>query len=173
MTALKNRTSAIVRATFCFLIGFFFLYQIISREKIYSKFDLVEIKSCLRDYSFKEKKRILKSDEYYYYVYLEKYNNTFEIPENFVRHFDRKGFEELVMKGDSIKIEVSRKSFEEINIKKFVEVFDISNKDTAFLNDKDSIEQHNSQTKNFAAVFFLIVGMIILIVNLSEDKEQK
>ena len=173
MKTLNSRTSAIIRATLCFLIGFFLLYQVISREKIYSKHDLVEIKTCLKDYSLTEIKKVFKPDVYYYYLYIEKYKNTFEIPDNFVRYFDRNNFEKFVKKGDSIKIEISRKSFEELSSRKFIELYDISNSEKTFLKDKDSIEKHNSPGKNFAAAFFLIVGIIILVVNLSKESEKK
>ena len=173
MKISNSRTSAILRATLSFLIGFFFLYQVISREKIYSKHDLVEIKTCLKDYSLTEIKKFLKSDVYYYYVYVDKYNNTFEIPDNFVRHFDRNNFENFAKRGDSIKIEISRKSFEELNSRKFIELYGISNSERTFLKDKDSIEQHNGPGKNFAAAFFFIVGIIILAVNLSKESEKK
>jgi hypothetical protein len=154
-------------AIFFLTIGFTFLIIFITKDKVYSKSDLIEISASLRNYSFTEFEGY-RNHTYSYYLYLDGYRNTFQIIADFVDYFDNSKFEQIMKPGDLTNVEITRKDFEKLRNQKKIKVFGLSAKNEIFLSPKDSIRQYNSQLLLFVFTAFIIVGFITFIIYLVE-----
>ena len=162
MRILNKSKKQLVLGIFCLIIGFALLISIITRDKIYSKNDLVEINTRLNNYSFSEYGGYL-SHIYSYHLALEKYTNDFIILTDYVRCFNKPLFEQSLRLGDSIIVEIYSKDFKNLSHQKKVRIYGLSDKNRTYMNFNDTMKALNSPAPNFFAAAFLIAGIIALL----------
>jgi hypothetical protein len=160
---MNKKRKLLIVGIFYILIGVGIIIAMITREKIYSKYDLVEIKARLQNYSFIKYGGFLKPI-YSYHLFLEKYNNEFIILTDYVKYFDKLSFEQLIRPGDSVMIELYSKDFKNISVQNKVRIYGLSGNHKTFLNFNDTIRENSSQVPAFFGVFAIIGGIIALFI---------
>jgi len=151
-------------AIFCVIIGFVFLGFFLTKDKVDSKSDLVEINGTLQNFSFTEHNGY-KSHTYSYFIYLREYNSKFQIIADFIDYFNKDYFERALKPGDRIRIAISHRDYNEINIQEKINLFGISDNRNTYLDYNDTIQQYNSKLLIYGGLIFILVGLIIFYYN--------
>ena len=157
-------------ATFSMIVGLIFLGHFLLKEKIDSKSDLVDVKATLRDFSFGEYHgygRHIQS----YYLFLDRYNNKFQIAADFVDYFDKEFFMRTVKIGDTLRICVSSNDFSKREDTEKVEIFGIYKKNLTYLACENAIIEYNSKLTLYSGLILIFVGLILFFIN--RDKLSK
>lgn len=162
MRILNKNKKQLIFGVFSLLSGFAILISTITREKIYSKYDLVEINARLHNYSFTEYGGYLHHI-YSSHLLLDNYRNDFIILTDDVRYFNKPMFEQSLRLGDSILIQIYSKDFKNLSNQKKVRIYGLSDKNRTYLNFNDTIREHNSPAPNFFAAAIIIIGIIALL----------
>lgn len=140
-------------------IGIFFIGYYIFKGNVRSSKDLIEVAGTLKDYSF------IDSDGYRnrthsYYIYLDKYRNSFKIPADFLECFYKSYFERDVKIGEAIILKIPRRAAKKINTGKDISVFSITYKGSEYLVEKLTIIKYNSTLTLYFGISFFIFGVI-------------
>ena len=137
-----------------FLLGFF-----LTRDKVESKSDLIEVNGTLQDYSF-TKRYENKHNSYSYYIFFREYNSTFQIIADFIDDFKIYTFKRTLKPGDRIKIAISRADYSEINNQERIKLFGISDNENTYLDFNDAIEEYNSNVLVYFSILFILMGIV-------------
>jgi len=164
----RKLTSAII----FIIVGLFFLGHFVFKDKVTSKSNLIDINATLRSYSFKEHKG-LKYKTFVYFLYLDKYQNSFQIIADFIEYFDERYFERSVKIGDTLRICISQNDFNNINNQDKIKIFGIYKNGETYLDCDNTIKDYNSKSILYGGLIFIIVGLIIYYFNKSKLKEEK
>ena len=137
------------------------------KHKINSHNDLIEIIDCLRDYSFYEHKGF-RNHTYNYYIYLNNYNNKFQITaDNIEWRFDKTLFLKRVRIGDTLTMTIPKFKKLKLNDGSKIELFSIKLNGINFLNEDDSISTYNTEAPLYMS------GLLFLIAYAIYYKENK
>ena len=146
-------------ASLWIILGIFLLGFFLTRDKVESKSDLIEVNGTLQDYSF-TKRYENKHNSYYYYIYLREYNTAFKIIADFVDDFKIYTFKRNLKPGDRIKIAITRTDFNQINNQETIKLFGISDNENTYLDYNDAIEEYNSNVLVYFSILFILMGIV-------------
>lgn len=146
------------------IIGFiYFSYTGVTREKIESENDLTEIKGTFSTYSFKDRTGSRKQGRQYY-IWLENYQNAFQIKADYLGGFDKNLFVSSIKKGDDIKITFPKAHLDRLNSEENVMITSIKANRKIYLSQDDTLKKEedlaSSNMDYYLAFGFLIVGGI-------------
>ena len=142
--------------TFSVLVGGWFLYSTITKDKVASPADLLSVEGTLSKYSFTNAERGRKQ----YYVWLDEYSSTFQIPADFLSFFDKRNFEANAIVRQALSLKISRfdeKKLKEPNSKLFI--YDLQQESYKFLNGEATLRQENSPLFYYAGTGFILAGI--------------
>jgi len=145
---------------FCIGFSIYFTYDFVTKERIESEDDLIEVQGKLVDYSFKEgtgRKRM----GHEYYISLDSYSNQFQIKADYLDKFNAFDFVTLVRPGDDVTFTIPKCQFEKLNSNDKVLVTSIRVKRRTYLDKRDVLENEKSYALLYGAGAFLILGFII------------
>jgi len=144
----------------------YFLYAGLTREKIESVDDLIEVQGNFLNYSFKDNTGH-KRQGHQYYIWIDSYKNAFQIPADYLGVFKGIEFTTTVRRGDNVQFTIPKFHTNRLNSDENVFVTSIKVKRSTYLS-KDKtleIEKRNnaSYTDFFLAGLFLIVGLVVYV----------
>jgi|SRR5688572_4413556 len=144
---------------FCIGFSIYFTYDFITKEKIESEKDLVEVQGKLADYSFRDGTG-RKSVGHEYYISLDSYSNQFQIKADYLDKFKAFDFVTLVRPGDNVTFTIPKSQVEKLNVGN-VFVTSIRVERRTYLDKRDVLENEKSMALLYGAGAFLILGFII------------
>jgi hypothetical protein len=156
---MKETRSKLFLSIFLIIIANVFLGFYITKDKIYSKFDLTEVSGSLIDFKFYERKSFNR-ELYDYTISLSNYPNSFQIIADFVERFNKSNFQQTIGFGDKLYLAISKKEYQNINHKRRIKIFGIRSETIIYMNVNDAIKEYNSQFPLFGIVALMIMGLI-------------
>jgi hypothetical protein len=145
-------------STVAILSGLFFLYHHLTRDTLKSDNDLVQINGPVKDYSFADKQRGLRTT-HEYYVWLDNYENAFQIKADFLDYFKKNEFKAQVRKGDSILLTIPKQKTIYLNAgAENIYVLSIDHQNKNYLDKTKTMKTENSGFDLYATAFFLLIG---------------
>jgi hypothetical protein len=150
----KNTIAAVV----LLISAIYFITIFLSRPRIDSKDDLIELNGLLSHFSFIEK--ITRGHPDLFYIHLNDYNNGFQIFSDVIDHFDKRGFEDETKIGDSIRLKINSADKESLNKGISIRIFSISGLNKTYLNETDTIPIYNgSQMELYTGLICIIAAV--------------
>ena len=145
---------------------FYFLYTGLTREKIKSEDDLTEVHGKFSDYSFKDNAGH-KRQGHEYYIWIDGYQNAFQIKADYLGIFKGIEFITTVRRGDDIQFTIPKFLTNKLNSDENVFVTSIKVKRTTYLSKDKTLEIEKGVASSYADFFlaggFLIVGLVVYI----------
>ena len=92
----------------------YFLFTGLTKEKITSANDLIEIRGKYLKHSFKDNKGF-KNFTHQYYIWLENNSNTFQVKAGYLGIFDAREFLRNVNQGDDLTFTIPKRLIEKLN----------------------------------------------------------
>lgn len=132
------------------------MYSTITKDKVASPADLRSVEGTLSRYSFTNAERGRKL----YYIWLDEYSSTFQIPADFLSSFDKRNFEANAIIGQVLSLKISKfdvKKLKEPNSKLFI--YDLQQESSKFINGEATIRQENSPMFFYAGTGFILAGI--------------
>ncbi len=142
--------------TFFVLVGSWFLYYAITKNKVISPDDLRLVEGTLSNYSFVDKEK----GQYQYYLWLKQYSTSFQIPADFLPFFQRRTFDKEIILGQKISLKISKfeeKKLEELYSRIFI--YDIQQESKNFLWSELTIKKENSNLFYYVGSGFILAGL--------------
>lgn len=143
------------------IAGLIFVVFYISKDKVNSLTDLIDVQGVVNNYSFEEYHGS-RSHTYSYYIYLNEYQNNFQICAEFVDRFSRSSFEGNVKIGDTLKIKIAKTDSKELGHQSKIIIFGIENANGVYMNADQTIKDYNSITLLIFGLGFMITGLALL-----------
>ncbi len=144
----------------------YFLYTGLTREKIESEDDLTEVNGKFLNYSFKDNtghKRL----GHEYYIWIDSYQNAFQIKADYLGIFKGIGFINNVRPGDNIEFTIPKFLTKKLNSGENVFVTSVKVKRLTYLSKDKTLEIENELATSYSDFFlaggFLIVGLVVYI----------
>jgi hypothetical protein len=143
--------------TFTIIIGCLTLFTTLTKDSIRSSNDLIEVEGKLLDYSFKHGSRGTKM----YYLWLERYPCTFQIPADYLPCFKKTLFINGNFRNQIVQLKLSKKQSEKLfSIRKNVFINDIYVNGERLLTESCTV---NIERRNFPfsiafSLLFLFAG---------------
>jgi hypothetical protein len=145
--------------TFSVLAALFFFYHQLSRDTIKTDADLLKIDGIVMNYSFADKQNG-RGILHQYYIWLDGYTNAFQIPADFLSHFEKNEFEAHVKKGDSLSVTIPRQKMAELNTSTDnIYLMSIDEGTYNYLDKAKTMKIENSGFDIYAGIFFLVIGV--------------
>jgi hypothetical protein len=142
--------------TFSVLAGCWFLYITITKNKVTSSSDLLSISGTMSRYSFIDGEKGTKR----YYILLNEYPQTFQIPAEFLSFFAKEKFESDMQKGQELSLRISK--FDEKKLGEpysYIFIYELNKGSSSFLNSELTIKQENSYLFYYWGTGFIIAGL--------------
>jgi hypothetical protein len=141
----------------------------LAKPKIERSEDLYFIKGHFRDYDFDN-----HGGRYTNYTFrLKKFSNSFKIKADFLGGFEKSKFVNLQY-GDDLTISIAPKDIHNLNTNNsYFFVFSIASDQAIFLDTEYTIKKHNSNFIYYAAISFLLVGLISLYYGLKWQQSRR
>jgi hypothetical protein len=144
----------------------YFSYQGLTREKIKSKDDLTEVQGNFLDYSFKDNTGY-KRLGHQYYIWIEGYQNPFQIKADYLGIFKGVEFITTVRRGDKVQFTIPKFEANKLNSDENVFVTSIKVKRSTYLSMDKTLEIENEILSSYADYFlaggFFLVGLVVYI----------
>jgi hypothetical protein len=144
----------------------YFLSHGLTREKIESEADLMEVQGSFIRYSFKDNTSYRRST-HEYYIWIEGYRNAFQIKADYLAIFKYPKFITTVRRGDNVQFTIPRFLADKLNSDENVFVTSIKVKRSIYLNMNETLKVEKgilaSYGEFFLAGMFLVVGLVVYI----------
>lgn len=144
----------------------YFLYTGLTKEKIDSENDLTEVRGKFSNYSFKDNTGH-KRQGHQYYIWIDRYQNAFQIKANYLSVFKGVEFITTVRPGDDIQFTIPKFQANKLNSDENVFVTSIKVKRAIYLSKDKTLEIEkgiaSSYDDFFLAGLFLTVGLVVYI----------
>ena len=148
-------------AAFCY-----FVFTGLTREKITSDKDLIEIEGHYTTHSFKDNKGF-QNFTHQYYIWTDNYKNAFQVKADYLRIFNRKAFLTKVNQGDKVKFTIPKKLIGSLNTEKDIIVTSIVVEGSTYLDLDETLEMERNLTTSksdyFIGTGFLIAGLFVYL----------
>lgn len=145
---------------------FYFLYTGLTREKIESENDLIEVQGRFLNYSFKDNIGY-KRQGHQYYIWIDGYKNAFQIKADYLRIFKGVEFITTVRRGDNVQFTIPKFQTDKLNTEQNVFVTSIKVKRSTYLSKDKTLEIERGIASSYADFFlaggFLIVGLVVYV----------
>jgi hypothetical protein len=141
-----------------FLIGFSILYYYYTKDKFDSESDITQIEGVLSDYSFIQESRGVKR----YYIWLEDYECTFQIPADFVYKFNEGMFYAYNLIGKFIELEISTNQLKNLKSDNYIFVLGIKSNNYTFLDRNETLKIEKSKFVLYFGYIFIFIGLFDL-----------
>jgi len=146
----------------------YLLFTGLTREKLASNKDLIEIKGTYLRHSFKDKTSY-KNLSHEYYFWIKNYENTFQIKADYLRVFNKQDFLTNVKNGDYLILTIPKRLKEKLNSEDIIFVTSIEINRLAYLDKNKVLEIEKTLAEShddyFLAIIYLIVGLFIYFRN--------
>jgi hypothetical protein len=144
----------------------YFFYTGLTRERINSEGDLMEVEGIFVNNSFKDNTGHRRNG-HEYYIWIDNYQNPFQIKADYLNVFKGVEFISTVRPGDQIQFTIPKFMESKLNSDYNVFVTSIKVKRRTYLSKERTLEIEKSIMSLYAdfflAGFFLIVGLIVYI----------
>lgn len=127
--------------------------------------DLYEIEGTLSNYNFEVKNGGFKKPKtYHYYLWLNEFPCTFQIPADFISHFSEKEFKNNTLKGRKYILEISSEDSSNLKLaNKRIHIFSINQENFNYLLPSLSLNKKNSKSSIYFGVFIIFLSFIFLL----------
>jgi len=146
----------------------YFSYQGLAREKIKSKDDLTDVQGNFLNYSFRDNTGY-KSQGHQYYIWIDGYQNPFQIKADYLGIFKGIEFITTVRRGDNVQFTIPKFQANKLNSDEHVFVTSIKVKRSTYLSMDKTLEIEKAIAASYADFFlaggFFIVGLVVYIRN--------
>ena len=109
-------------SSFAFLIAFLLFFIYFKKDKISDENNLIKISGDINKYSFTTGSRGTKM----YYLQLENYSNTFQIPADYLQFFKENEFRKEIEENDNLDLYISKPQFSDLTTTGKIIVFNIN-----------------------------------------------
>lgn len=147
-------------ATFAFAVSFMMFLNFFIEDKVRSENDLQYIEGSVVEYSFKQGFRGSKI----YYIWLENYGCTFQIPADYLHLFDEFNFRRIVNVGSKVVLFIRKSELKYLKRNKDIFVFHVNDPIYTYLSQKDTIEIEMKPMGLYGGFGFLIGGIMYLLI---------
>ncbi len=142
------------------LIGFFFFYSEFNRPLLRSEVDVIKINGVVANYSFKHvpgHRATLKQ----YYIWLENYPCTFQIPADYLPFFDKKKFEIDIKNGTILEVEFPKEYENKLSQREeFIFILSASSQLNKYLELPDTVKKENDRFDKYVGIGFITLGFV-------------
>lgn len=142
----------------------YFLFSGLTKDRIASTNDLVEIKATYLRHSFKDNIEF-KNTTHEYYIWTKDYSNAFQIKADYLSIFDARGFLTRVRPGDKVIFTIPRILSGKLNSDENIFVTSIEARGRTYLDKTKALETERdlltSNAEYFIGTGYLIVGLIV------------
>ena len=145
-----------------FLISILIFYHSFTKDKFSNDSDLTKVSGKLIDYSFTHGSRGTKM----YYLWLENYQCTFQIPADYLSIFKKEQFRIEIKNGDTIEIMVPTNRLENFQTDSKVVILGLSKGETIYLEKEETIAKERNNSDRYVGLGFFLAGLIYLIIRL-------
>jgi hypothetical protein len=144
----------------CIGISIYFTCDFFTHEFITSPDHLIEVRGNLQDYSFQENPGGWRRPRtFQYYLYLDNYSNTFQIPASWLPYFKAPNFVAKARPGDRIVLKIPKRQQSQLNTDENILVAAIRLKNTHYLRAADVIENEEPNGPLYVAIGVLVFGL--------------
>jgi len=144
----------------------YFLFTGLTREKITSDNDLVEIRGKYLRHSFKDNTGF-KNFTHQYYIWIENYSKAFQVKAGYLGIFNTQEFLRNVSQGDDLTFSIPKRLIEKLNSADNVFLTSIEGGGRTYLDKNKVLEiEKDLATSNsdyFFGMGFLIAGLIVYL----------
>jgi len=142
----------------------YFLYTGLTRDKITSDNDLVEVKGKYLRHSFKDVIEY-KNSSHQYYIWTEEYSNAFQVKADYLGIFNGRDFITKIKRGDEVIFTIPKRLINKLNSADNVFVTSIQINRRTYLNKNETldIERHlaTSNADYYIGTMYLVVGLFV------------
>ena len=142
------------------LVGLFLFYHYFTKDKISSNDELLKIDGNISEYSFTHGSRGTRE----YYIWLDKYNCTFQIPADYLGLFNEARFKRNVMRNDKLDLYISKSRIIELTKDQKVIVYQINDDNYTYLSKIDTVYKEKKPIDIYAGIGFLLAGIIYFFI---------
>lgn len=153
-----------------FIIGVvafpYFIYSGLTREKITSDEDLVEIRTSYLRHSFVDNEGF-KNFTHQYYIWTENQKLSFQVKPDYLRIFNKADFIKTVVQGDTLTFTVPKGQLNKSGTDDHYFVTSIESEGTIYLDKNEvlRIERKSSSSNSdyYIGTMFLVVGLFVYL----------
>ena len=142
----------------------YFIYTGLTREKITSDRDLVEIRTPYLRHSFVDNEGF-KNFTHQYYIWTENQKLSFQVKADYLRIFKKADFTKTVVQGDTIKFTVPKGQLKKSGTDDHYFVTSIESKGTIYLDKNEVLEIERklaaSNSDYYFGLMYLVVGLFV------------
>lgn len=142
----------------------YFLCTGLTREKLTSEKDLVEIEGNYLKHSFKDNKGF-KNFTHEYYIWTDNYKNAFQVTADYLILFNRKDFLAKVNQGNNVKFTIPKNLIGKLNLEENVFVTSIVVEGSTYLDSQEVLERERKLATSNADYYIgtgcLMAGLFV------------
>lgn len=157
---------------FLILFGAYSIYDGLTKKKINIS-DLYAIEGTLSNYNFEVKNGGFKKPKtYHYYLWLNEFPCTFQIPADFISHFSEKEFKNNTLKGGKYILKISFKDSSSLKLSnKKIRIYSLSQERLNYLYPSFSLNKENSKNDIYLGTFIILLSSIFLFFKIKREKQ--